>query len=459
MHIHILGICGTFMGGLAAIAREAGHRVTGCDANVYPPMSTQLRALGIDLIEGYLPDQLALKPDLWVIGNVVSRGNPLMEALLNAGEHYVSGPQWLGAEVLTGRPILAVAGTHGKTTTTAMLAWILECAGLAPGFLIGGVPVDFPHSARLGAGRPFVIEADEYDTAFFDKRSKFLHYRPQTLILNNLEFDHADIFPDLGAIETQFHHLVRTVPGRGRLIVNAEEPALKRVIERGCWSECQWFQSPLGWHLRPVGPDRFDVFNGTQALGPLALPVAGAHNRANALAAIAASMHLGVDPSQALSALARFAGVRRRLELRGTPDSVSVFDDFAHHPSAFEATIAALREKVGAQARLVAVFEPRSNTMRMGTMRSRLAASLAGADAIYCHRDGLTWDPSVELSRLGDRAVCLPNGQALLDRLIEDLRPGDQVLIMSNGGFGGLHGRLLEALAARAGQPPAGALT
>jgi UDP-N-acetylmuramate: L-alanyl-gamma-D-glutamyl-meso-diaminopimelate ligase len=450
MHIHILGICGTFMGGLAAIAREAGHTVTGCDANVYPPMSTQLESLGIRLIEGYAADQLALGPDLWVIGNVVSRGNPLMEAILDAGLSYVSGPQWLSNAVLTGRHVLAVAGTHGKTTTTAMLAWILECAGRAPGFLIGGVPMDFPSSARLGAGNPFVIEADEYDTAFFDKRSKFLHYRPLTLILNNLEFDHADIFADLAAIQTQFHHLIRTVPGRGRLIVNAREPALEAVLARGVWSGCEHFQHRDGWHLRSASNGRVDVFQADAAQGELRLALPGEHNRANALAALAASAHLGVPPHDALSALASFRGVRRRLEWRGMADGVTVHDDFAHHPSAFEATIAAMRERIGQDTRLVAVFEPRSNTMRMGAMRSRLAASLAGADSIYCHRQGLSWDPAAELVALGDRAACLPDPQALLDRLLADLRAGDQVLMMSNGGFAGLHDKLLNALDERA---------
>jgi UDP-N-acetylmuramate: L-alanyl-gamma-D-glutamyl-meso-diaminopimelate ligase len=450
MHIHILGICGTFMGGLAAVAREAGHKVTGCDSNVYPPMSTQLESLGIALIEGFSADQLSLAPDLWVIGNVVSRGNPLMEAILDAGQRYISGPQWLSEAVLSGRHVLAVSGTHGKTTTTAMLAWILDCAGRSPGFLIGGVPMDFPCSARLGSGNAFVIEADEYDTAFFDKRSKFLHYRPLTLILNNLEFDHADIFADLSAIQTQFHHLVRTVPKRGRLIVNALEPALRSVLDRGCWSSCESFQSPDDWHLQGAPGSATGVFRGSERLGELRLALAGEHNRANALAAVAASAHVGVPVTQALDALASFKGVRRRLEQRGTADSVTVHDDFAHHPSAFEATIAALRERIGTNARLIAVFEPRSNTMRMGAMRSRLAASLVRADAVYCHRQGLGWDPSVELTALGGRAQCLTDPQALLDRLLIDLRPGDQVLMMSNGGFGGLHERLLEALAERA---------
>lgn len=448
MHLHILGICGTFMGGLAAIAREAGHRVTGCDAQVYPPMSDQLTALGIELIEGYGADQLALKPDLWVIGNVVSRGKPLMEAILETGSPYVSGPQWLSEHVLRGRHVLAVAGTHGKTTTTAMLAWILEQAGQAPGFLIGGVPVDFVASARLGAGAGFVIEADEYDTAFFDKRSKFVHYRPRTLILNNLEFDHADIFADLAAIETQFHHLLRTVPASGRLIVNAREPALDRVLARGCWSECERFLSADGWHLRRPGDGSFEVWRAEQRQGVLDLRNGGEHNRANALAAIAASAHFGVEPGTAMAALASFAGVRRRLEWRGTVAGVAVHDDFAHHPSAFQATIAALRERIGNEARLLAVFEPRSNTMKLGAMRSRLAESLADADRVFCHGAGLQWDPSEALAALGSKARCSTDLDQLLEALVGEVRPGDHVLIMSNGSFGGVHGRLLERLGA-----------
>jgi UDP-N-acetylmuramate: L-alanyl-gamma-D-glutamyl-meso-diaminopimelate ligase len=451
MHLHILGICGTFMGGLAAIAREAGHRVTGCDAQVYPPMSEQLHALGIELIEGYGADQLALQPDLWVIGNVVSRGKPLMEAILEAGAPYVSGPQWLSEHVLRGRHVLAVAGTHGKTTTTAMLAWILEEAGRAPGFLIGGVPIDFAASARLGSGPGFVIEADEYDTAFFDKRSKFVHYRPRTLILNNLEFDHADIFSDLAAIETQFHHLVRTVPASGRLIVNAREPALERVLERGCWSECERFLSADGWHLQRPGDGSVEVWRAQQRQGVLDLRNGGEHNRANALAAIAASAHFGVEPRQALDALAAFGGVRRRLELRGTIAGIAVHDDFAHHPSAFQATIAALRERIGNEARLLAVFEPRSNTMKLGAMRSRLAESLAGADLVFCHGAGLQWDPAEALAAMGAKAHCSTDLERLLDDLVMAVRPGDHVLIMSNGSFGGLHSRLLARLAANDG--------
>ncbi len=454
MHIHILGICGTFMGGIAAIAREAGHRVTGCDAGVYPPMSDQLRALGIDLIEGYGADQLAIAPDLWVIGNAISRGNALLEAILDAGERYQSGPQWLAEQVLPRRHVLAVAGTHGKTTTTAMLAWILESAGRTPGFLIGGAPVDFDRSARLGVGREFVIEADEYDTAFFDKRSKFIHYRPRTLILNNLEFDHADIFSDLAAIETQFHHLVRTVPSNGRLIVNARSEALTRVLSRGCWSECEQFLAENGWNVGeltsngPKGQTGFSVMRHQRLIGQCRLRLPGAHNRANALAAIAAAQAVGIAPEQAVAALESFGGVRRRLQLRGEVRGISVIDDFAHHPTAISETIAALGEQLGAGERILAVFEPRSNTMKLGTMRAQLATSLAKADRVYCYAGALTWSPAEDLAALGERAHIETDLAQLVARIARDARSGDRILVMSNGGFGGIHGRLIAALEA-----------
>ena len=452
MHIHILGICGTFMGGIAAIAREAGHRVTGCDAGVYPPMSDQLRALGIDLIEGYGAHQLSIGPDLWVIGNAISRGNPLLEAILDSGARYQSGPQWLAEQVLSGRRVLAVAGTHGKTTTTAMLAWILECAGCAPGFLIGGVPLDFERSARLGTGQAFVIEADEYDTAFFDKRSKFIHYRPRTLVLNNLEFDHADIFADLAAIETQFHYLVRTVPRSGQLIVNSQAPALARVLERGCWSEVQSFLSDQAWnvgerHARGESSHGgFAVLRHGEPLGVCALPQPGAHNRANALAAIAAACASGVSAHEAIEALSRFGGVRRRLELRGTVRGVAVIDDFAHHPTAISETIAALREHTGAGERILAVFEPRSNTMKLGTMRAQLAGSLAQADRVYCYAGALSWNPADDLAALGTRASVETDLDRLVTQIVAEARAGDRILVMSNGSFGGIHARLLAAL-------------
>ncbi len=454
MHIHILGICGTFMGGIAAIAREAGHRVTGCDANVYPPMSEQLAALGIELIEGYDPSQISLTPDLWVVGNVVSRGNPLIEAILERGLRYVSGPQWLAEQVLVGRKVLAVAGTHGKTTTSSLLAWILHACGAQPGFLIGGVPRDFGVSARLGGGQSFVIEADEYDTAFFDKRSKFVHYRPRTAILNNLEFDHADIFPDLAAIETQFHHLVRTVPGNGRLVVNGRDAALARVLQRGLWSERVDFDVPQGWHARDARDtpqaSEFTVCFGDRELGRCSLSLAGAHNPANALAAIAAADHAGIDPRQAIESLARFAGVARRLEVRGIVNSVTVIDDFAHHPSAIEATLAGLRARVGSATRILAVLEPRSNTMKLGTMSARLPESLVDADRVFCFSGGIDWDIASALAPLGEKLRVDHRLEPLIDAIVAQAQPGDQILVMSNGGFGGIHAKLLRALEPRA---------
>ncbi len=449
MHIHILGICGTFMGGVAALAREAGHRVTGCDANVYPPMSDQLRTLGIELIEGYGADQLALAPDLFVVGNVVSRGNPLMEAILDAGARYTSGPQWLAEHVLPGRHVLAVAGTHGKTTTTSMLAWILDAAGLQPGFLIGGVPMNFGVSARLGAGTPFVIEADEYDTAFFDKRSKFVHYGPRTAVLNNLEYDHADIFPDLAAIETQFHHLVRTVPGSGRLVVNARDEALQRVLARGCWSGVERFgalrEEPGVWRARGE-PHAFDVLRGSLKVGRIDWALLGEHNQLNALAAIAAAEHAGVAPEVATEALARFENVRRRLELRGEAGGVKVYDDFAHHPTAMRTTIDGLRRRIGFDGRILAVFEPRSNTMKLGTMKAQLPWALDEADLVFCHAGGLGWDPREALAPVEPPAVVADTVDALVAEIRRAAKPGDHVLVMSNGGFGGIHDKLLAAL-------------
>jgi UDP-N-acetylmuramate: L-alanyl-gamma-D-glutamyl-meso-diaminopimelate ligase len=454
MHIHILGICGTFMGGLAALAREAGHEVTGCDANVYPPMSDQLRALGIDLLEGFGAEQLALAPDMYVVGNVVTRGNGLMEAILDAGVPYTSGPQWLAEQVLPGRHVLAVAGTHGKTTTTSMLAWMLESAGLQPGFLVGGVPLNFGVSARLGrtgAARPFVIEADEYDTAFFDKRSKFVHYRPRTAILNNLELDHADIFPDLGAIETQFHHLVRTVPGSGRLVVNARDEALQRVLARGCWSGVQRFgtrgEEPGGLRARGE-PHAFDVLRGSLKIGRVDWGLLGEHNQLNALAAIAAAEHVGVAPDAAAASLATFENVRRRLELRGEAAGVKVYDDFAHHPTAMRSTVNGLRRKVGLQ-RILAVFEPRSNTMKLGAMKAQLPWALEEADLSFCLQGNYGWSAQDALAPMGRQAMVADSVDKLVAQVLQAARPGDHVLCMSNGGFGGIHGRLLDALKAR----------
>ncbi|HZS67569.1 MAG TPA: UDP-N-acetylmuramate:L-alanyl-gamma-D-glutamyl-meso-diaminopimelate ligase [Burkholderiales bacterium] len=445
-HLHILGICGTFMGGIAAIASAAGYRVTGCDANVYPPMSDQLAALGIELIEGFDEHQVRLKPDLWVVGNVVTRGNALMEAILDRGERYVSGPQWLAENVLAGRHVLAVAGTHGKTTVSAMLAWILECAGRSPGFLIGGIPLDFPVSARHTDSPLFVIEADEYDTAFFDKRSKFVHYGARTAILNNLEFDHADIFDDLAAIERQFHHFVRTVPRSGLLVVNGTDAALKRVLAKGTWSAVESFGIAEGWEAEaPAADGSFGIQLRGKRQGRLKWQMLGAYNRMNALAAIAAARHVGVAPQEAMDALARFSGVRRRLQLRGQAAGVSVYDDFAHHPTAIQVTLQGLRERVG-QGRILAVLEPRSNTMKRGVMKDALPGSLAQADRVYVYNAGLGWDAATLFAPLGSRARSLDDLEALVRAIAADARPGDSVLIMSNGGFGGIHTKLLERL-------------
>ena len=467
MHIHILGICGTFMGGLAALAREAGHRVTGCDAGVYPPMSDQLRALGIDLIEGFGAEQMALQPDVFVVGNVVSRARladgspkfPLMEAILDAGARYTSGPQWLAEHVLFQRHVLAVAGTHGKTTTTAMLAWILECAGQQPGFLIGGVPLNFGVSARLGSGSAFVIEADEYDTAFFDKRSKFVHYRPRTAVLNNLEFDHADIFDDLAAIERQFHHLVRTVPSTGRVVVNGLEESLTRVLHAGCWSAVRSFGAADSDFSAQGEPEDFAVLQTGRVCGQVRWELGGLHNQRNALAAIAAAEHLGVPVAQAAQALGSFQNVKRRMEVRarvilpaapqGQP--VTVYDDFAHHPTAIRTTLNGLRRRLGPQARIVAVFEPRSNTMKLGAMKAQLPWSLEDADRAFCHSGGLGWDAQAALAEMGARAVVCDTVEALARQVAAQSLPGDHIVCMSNGGFGGIHARLIALL----GEAPA----
>src|SRR5688572_2999076 len=459
MHLHILGICGTFMGGLAALAKAEGHQVTGCDANVYPPMSTQLQALGVALTEGYDASQLegvAADADLFVVGNVITRGNPLMEAILDRGLAYTSGPEWLRDHVLARRFVLAVAGTHGKTSTSAMLAWILEYAGLAPGFLIGGVPLNFGVSARHSDSGFFVIEADEYDTAFFDKRSKFVHYRPRTLVLNNLEYDHADIFPDVAAIETQFHHLVRTVPANGRIVVNAEEASLQRVLARGCWSSVERFagfdasQAAAGteWRIGVDGRITHAAAPQGQLQWPRGSTQFGRHTRLNALAAIVAARHAGVPVEHSLAALGEFRGVKRRLERLGSARGVTVYDDFAHHPTAIETTIAGLRANVGTQ-RIVAVIEPRSNTMKLGTMKAALPGSLAEADHTFCYAGpNLGWDAGEALAPLRDRAEVHGDLQAMVQAIAAFVRRGDHVLVMSNGGFGGVHAKLLDALAA-----------
>jgi UDP-N-acetylmuramate: L-alanyl-gamma-D-glutamyl-meso-diaminopimelate ligase len=458
MHIHILGICGTFMGGLAALAREARHKVTGCDTGVYPPMSDQLRALGIDLMEGFDADQLSLQPDVFVVGNVVSRARlpdgsakfPLMEAILDGGLPYTSGPQWLAEHVLQGRHVIAIAGTHGKTTTTAMTAWILEQAGLQPGFLVGGVPINFEVSARLGQGNTFVIEADEYDTAFFDKRSKFVHYRPRTAVLNNLEFDHADIFDDLPAIERQFHHLVRTVPGTGRVVVNGLEESLTRVLHAGCWSEVRSFGATVNDFTAVGEPHDFDVLMHGKQVGHVTWGLTGVHNQLNALAAIAAADHVGVLPDVAGRALGSFENVKRRMEVRGTVATaggqITVYDDFAHHPTAIRTTIDGLKRRLQANERILAVFEPRSNTMKLGAMKAQLPWSLEQADLAFCHSGGLDWDATEALAPLSERAVVSNNIDDLVSLITAQARAGDHIVCMSNGGFGGIHPKLLHSL-------------
>lgn len=455
------------MGGIAAIARQAGHRVTGCDANVYPPMSTQLEAQGIELIEGFSPEQLLqfeTMPDLFVVGNVVSRGNPLMEAILNQGLPYVSGPQWLGEQVLYGKHVLAVAGTHGKTTTSAMLAWILEFNGYKPGYLIGGVPLNFTVSANLGDGKYFVIEADEYDTAFFDKRSKFVHYRPRTALLNNLEFDHADIFADLTAIETQFHHLIRTVPSDGLLVVNGEEPALERVITRGAWAPVEKFgqNQKNTWSLISEQGDNFVVLQNAKEVTTVQWAadsgVMGRHNQLNALAAIACANHVGISPKDAALALAKFKNVKRRLETIGVANNITVYDDFAHHPTAITTTVDGLRRRVG-NSRILAVLEPRSNTMKLGVMKEQLPNSLDVADKIFAYgassgKETLGWDLKEVLAPLNKheagRALAFDDLSALVTAVSKEAKPGDHILVMSNGGFGGIHQKILTAIQEKA---------
>ncbi|GAB4348525.1 MAG: UDP-N-acetylmuramate:L-alanyl-gamma-D-glutamyl-me so-diaminopimelate ligase [Immundisolibacter sp.] len=446
MHLHILGVAGTFMAGLAQLAKAQGHVVSGCDAAIYPPMSDQLAAAGITVTDGYDPAQLSPRPDLCVIGNALSRGNPLVEHILANDLPYVSGPQWLGQWVLPGRHVLAVAGTHGKTTTASLLAWILEQAGLEPGFLIGGVPQNFGVSARLGSG-PFVVEADEYDTAFFDKRAKFLHYRPRTVILNNLEFDHADIYPDLAAIEWQFHQLLRTVPGNGRVIVNAADPNLARVLERGCWTPVTGFGPGGQWQAAPLTPDasRFELTVAGASVGVAEWSLAGTHNLQNALAALAAAAEVGVRPVQALAALGSFRSVRRRLEVVARENGVTVYDDFAHHPTAIAATVAALRGRVGA-ARILAVVDLRSNSMRAGAHRDGLAAALADADLALLHSaQPLAWDVDAVLRELPQGGGFFSDADALVEALAV-ARPGDHVVLMSNGAFGGVRAKLVQQL-------------
>jgi UDP-N-acetylmuramate: L-alanyl-gamma-D-glutamyl-meso-diaminopimelate ligase len=453
MHVHILGICGTFMGGIAALARASGHKVTGSDQNVYPPMSDQLTALGIELIEGFDPAQLELDPDVVVVGNVMSRGNPLIEALLDSGKPYTSGPEWLARHVLAGRWTLAVAGTHGKTTTSSILAWILEHAGLDPGFLIGGVPGNFNVTARLGGGAHFVVEADEYDTAFFDKRAKFVHYRPRTAVLNNLEHDHADIYPDVASIQWQFHQLLRMVPHNGMVVANAADQHVMEVIDKGCWTPVERFAASMrgdtAWYAAtdPGGDySRFIIMQGNLEVGEVQWPMVGRHNAENALAAILAARHAGVAVSTAIAALKEFAGVRRRMELRGIVRGITVYDDFAHHPTAVETTIDGLRRRIG-KARLIAVLEPRSNTMKLGTHRDALAKSLSQADEVWMYQGpAVKWDVAGSVASLGSRAHVSTDIDELVTSLDRTLQPGDHVLMMSNGGFGGIHAKLLTRL-------------
>lgn len=432
------------MGGIAVIAREAGHKVTGCDAAVYPPMSEQLKSLGIDLIEGYSSEQIALNPDLYVIGNVVTRGNPLMEEILNRNLSYTSGPQWLSENILRNKWVLAVAGTHGKTTTSSMLAWILDFAGMEPGFLIGGIPQNFGLSARLGKSSFFVIEADEYDTAFFDKRSKFVHFHPRTAILNNLEFDHADIFSDMTAIEQQFHYLVRTVPGNGIIVSNGREESLERVLRKGCWTAVERIGVTRGWQAEPVADGSAISFQG-EPQGILNWNLLGEHNRMNALAAIAAARHAGVPATVALEALRQFKNVKRRMEVRGEVREITVYDDFAHHPTAIRTTLEGLRDKVNG-ARIIAVLEPRSNTMKMGVWKEGLAPSLAGFNLVFCYSANTGWDVKSALAPLGSKALIHDDLDALVTAIVLSARRGDHILIMSNGAFGGVHEKLLKAL-------------
>ncbi|AEJ02105.1 UDP-N-acetylmuramate [Nitrosomonas sp. Is79A3] len=459
MHIHILGICGTFMGGIAAIARESGHKVTGCDQDVYPPMSTQLESQGIELIAGYSPEQIQLQPDIYVIGNVITRGNPLMEEILNRNLPYISGPQWLSENILRNRWVLAVAGTHGKTTTSSMLAWILDYAGLSPGFLIGGIPENFGISARIGnipfpvqdsSPEPadispfFVIEADEYDTAFFDKRSKFVHYHPRTAILNNLEFDHADIFPDLVAIERQFHHFVRIIPNNGLIVANGNDVNLKSVLKQGCWTPIETFGTETGWHSKSQTNDDTDIFLDETYQGRLHWDLLGEHNRMNALAALIAARHAGIPIKTGIAALTQFKNVKRRMEKRGTVNGITVYDDFAHHPTAIQTTLNGLRTHAGKQ-RIFAILEPRSNTMKMGIWKDSLADSLLEADQVYCFTRDSQWAKAA-MDPLGEKAHCYDDLNQLVQNISAITKPGDHILVMSNGGFGGIHEKILLTL-------------
>lgn len=448
MHIHILGICGTFMGGLALLARELGHTVSGSDANVYPPMSTQLQEQGITLMQGYEPEHLKPTPDIVVIGNALSRGNPAVETVLEQGLHYTSGAQWLLDFVLQDKWVLAVAGTHGKTSTASLLAWLLEDNKMAPGFLIGGIPGNFGVSARLGDTPFFIVEADEYDTAFFDKRSKFVHYHPRTLILNNLEYDHADIFPNIEAIQTQFHHLIRTVPANGLIISHADDMYLDQTIEKGCWTPIEYFSGSQisGWQVKPITEDghEFNVLFDSNKVSSANWSMLGEHNMDNALAAIAAARHVGVPAELSIKSLTGFKGIKRRMEVLGVKKGVTVYDDFAHHPTAIQLTLDGLRKNVG-DKKIIAILEPRSNTMKMGVHKDTLAKSLSLADVVYLYQaENLDWDLAAELN--SNLIQVFTSTQAIIDKVVSEVKAGDHILIMSNGGFEGIHMRLLDEL-------------
>tara|TARA_B110000014_G_scaffold263940_1_gene262518 strand:+ start:61 stop:1422 length:1362 start_codon:yes stop_codon:yes gene_type:complete len=450
MHIHILGICGTFMAGIAALAKASGHKVTGCDQNVYPPMSTQLEQLGIEITEGYNENQIKLNPDIFIIGNVISRENPLIESILNRKLLYQSGPQWLYENILYNKWVLAVAGTHGKTTTSAMLAWILEFNELAPGFLIGGIPNNFKVSARLPINNQknsptfFVIEADEYDTAFFDKRSKFIHYNPNTLVLNNLEFDHADIFENIEHIETHFHHLIRIVPSIGKIIFNDDSASIKKVLKKGCWSQNETFGSKGKWSYQKVNVNEFEVYFEKKSQGNLKWDLIGHHNSLNALAAIAAAKHIGITPEKSIDALAKFQNVKKRMELIESIKSINIYDDFAHHPTAIETTLEGLRSKIG-NDRILAVIEPRSNTMKLGSMKNDLLKSLKTADIIFCFSKNLTWNPKLLFKNISNVTV-MTDIDILANKIVSTCRPKDNIIFMSNSGFSGLQNKVAKML-------------
>ena len=450
MHIHILGICGTFMAGIAALAKSQGHKVTGCDQNVYPPMSTQLNDLGIKIIEGYDANQIKIKPNIFIIGNVISRGNPLIESILSNKLIYQSGPQWLFENILYNKWVLAVAGTHGKTSTTAMLTWILESNGLGPGFLIGGIPNNFKVSARLPISNKknspsfFVIEADEYDTSFFDKRSKFIHYHPNTLILNNLEFDHADIFDNIEHIEKHFHHLIRIIPNIGKIIFNHDNDSIKKVLKMGCWSETESFGSKAQWSYKKINGNELEIYFKNKSQGFIKWNLIGHHNSLNALAAIAAAKHVGISSEKAIDSLNKFKNVKKRMELLGSIKGIDLYDDFAHHPTAIKTTLEGLRDKIG-NKRIIAIIEPRSNTMKLGKMKNNLLKSLKEANIIFCYSNNLTWSPKTLFKDITNAKV-LTDINKLANKIKTSCQQGDNIIFMSNGGFSGLQNKVIQLL-------------